>query len=136
MITLENLRKFTLFKTLPTENLVDMIPRLVSKTFTANTTIIYRGDPGYSMFMILSGSAAATLTNDEGIEYTLSTMKEGDIFGEIALLTGEPRTANVKALTDVHVIQMYQDVFHELRERYHELNSALFCLLAQRIGKK
>ena len=136
MITVEDIRKFTLFKDFPTESLAAMIPRLICKIFPAGTTIIYRGDPGYSMFMILSGSAAATLTNDEGVEYTLSTMKEGDIFGEIALLTGEPRTANVKAITDVRVIQMYQDVFNELRARYQGLNSAFFRLLAQRIGKK
>jgi len=136
MITVEDIRKFNLFKTLPTETLEVIIPRLIYKTFPANTTIIYRGDPGYSMFMIQSGQAAATLTNDEGIEYTLSTMKEGDIFGEIALLTGEPRTANVKAITDVRIIQMYQDVFHDLRKRYHDLNTVLFRLLAQRIGKK
>src|SRR5512136_3064203 len=105
MITVDDIRKFTLFKDFQEEVLAAILPHLVSKTFPADTTIIYRGDPGHSMFMILSGSAAATMTNDEGVEYTLSTMKEGDIFGEIALLTGEPRSANVKALTDVHVIQ-------------------------------
>jgi transcriptional regulator with AAA-type ATPase domain/polyferredoxin len=136
MITVEDIRKFTLFRDLTTETLAAIIPRLISNTFSANTTIIYRGDPGHSMFMILSGSAAATLMNDEGIEYTLSTMTEGDIFGEIALLTGEPRTANVKAVSDVRVIELSRDIFDELRMRYQELNSAFFRLLAQRLVKK
>jgi len=136
MITLEEIRKFALFKTLPAESLVTIITRLVSNTFPAGETIIHHGDPGYSMFMVQSGQAAATLIDDEGIEYTLSTMEEGDIFGEIALLTGEPRTANVKAITDVRAIELGQDVFHELRERHPELNSVFFRLLAQRIGNK
>ena len=136
MITIEDIRKFILFKTLPMESLTAIIPHLVINTFPAGGTIIYRGDPGYSMFMILSGSVAATLIDNEGIEHTLSTMKEGDVFGEIALLTGEPRTANVKAITEVRVVQMYQNIFNEMRGRYPELNNAFFRLLVQRIGDK
>lgn len=136
MITLEEIRKFALFKSLPADSLVTIIPRLVSHTFPAGKTIIHHGDPGYSMFIIQSGQAIATLTDDEGIEYTLSTMREGDIFGEIALLTGETRTANVKAITDVRAIELGQDVFHELRERHPELNNVFFRLLVQRIGYK
>ena len=136
MITVEDIRKFSLFRDFPTESIVAMIPRLLYKTFPANTTIISQGDYASSMFMIISGSAAATLIDDEGFEYTLSTMSEGDLFGEIALLTGEPRTANVKAITDVRAIELSQDIFNELRERYPELNSAFFRLLAQRIGNK
>jgi transcriptional regulator with AAA-type ATPase domain len=136
MITIEDIRKFTLFRDFPTETLAAIIPRLVTNTYPSNTIIIYRGDPGHSMFMILSGRAAATLTNDEGVEYTLSTMTEGDIFGEIALLTGEPRTANVKAISDVRLIELSHDIFDELRTRYQELNSAFFRLMAQRLVKK
>jgi len=136
MITVEDIRKFTLFKAFPTESLASMIPRLVCKTYPANTTIIYRGVPAYSMFMIISGQVAATLIDDKGSECILSIMNEGDVFGEIALLTGEPRTANVKSITDVRVIELSQDIFNELRERYPELNSAFFRLLAQRIGNK
>jgi signal transduction histidine kinase/ActR/RegA family two-component response regulator len=136
MITVEDIRQFTIFRDMPTEALAVITPRLISKTFPANTTIIRRGDTGQSMFMILSGRAAATSTSDEGVEYTLSTMTEGDIFGEIALLTGEPRTANVKAITDVRAIELSQDIFNELRQRYPELNSAFFRLLAQRISNK
>jgi len=136
MITVEDIRKFTLFRDFPEETLAAIVPRLIGNTFPANTTIIYRGDPGHSMFMILSGRAAATSTNAEGVEYTLSTMTEGDIFGEIALLTGEPRTANVKAITDVHVIELRRDIFDELRNRYQELNSSFFRLMAQRLVKK
>ncbi len=136
MITVEDIRKFALFKDFPRETLTAIIPRLICHTCPENTTIIYRGDPGHSMFMILSGRAAATSTNDEGVEYTLSTMTEGDIFGEIALLTGEPRTANVKAITDVRVIELSRDVFDELRNLYQELNNAFFRLMAQRLVKK
>lgn len=118
MITIEDIRKFTLFRDPPAETLAAVIPRLVSNTFSANTTIIYRGDPGHSMFMILGGSAAATLINDGGIEYTLSNMTEGDIFGERALLTGESRTANVRAVPDVRVIELSRDIFDVLRKRY------------------
>jgi len=136
MITKEDIRKFDLFKILPDEIIATIIPRLAVHEFPAGKTIIYSGDPGYSMFMILRGSAAATLIDNEGTECTLSTMKEGDVFGEMSLLSGEPRSANVRAVTNVRVIHMYQNVFNELRESYPELNNAFFRLLMQRIGEK
>src|SRR5690349_18705852 len=105
MVTIEDLLRVDIFKDLPSENLAAIIPRLTEKTFTAGTTIIYRGDPGYSMFMIIDGTVAVTLRNDEGIEYTLAVLEGGDVFGEMALMTGEPRSANVKTLTDVRLFE-------------------------------
>ena len=61
MVTIEDLLRVDIFKDLPTENLAALIPRLAEKIFPAGTTIIYRGDPGYSMFMILTGTVAVTL---------------------------------------------------------------------------
>jgi len=121
-----------IFKDFPSEALAGIIPRLREKNFRAGTCILYRGDPGYSMFMILSGSVAVTLINDDGIEYTLTTLGKGEVFGEMALLTGEPRSANVKAVTDVLLAELSQEAFLELIATFPQLNESLLRLLAQR----
>ncbi len=135
MISVEDLQCVEIFRDFPSEAFADIIPHLTEKSFAAGTCILYRGDPGYSMFMILSGSVAVTLINDEGIEYTLTTQGKGEVFGEMALLTGEPRSANVKAVTDVHLAELSQEVFLELKATFAKLNESLLCLLAQRLTR-
>lgn len=132
MITSADLQSIGIFEDFPMEAISAIIPRLTEKYFPAGTTIIYRGDPGYSMFMILSGTVNVTLINDEKVEYVLTTQKPGDVFGEIALMTGEPRSANVKALTDVHLAELSQEVFLELVSAFPKLNENLLRLLMQR----
>ncbi len=135
MITFEDLLCVDIFKDLPPENLNALIPHLTEKTYSTGVTIIYRGDPGHSMFMLLEGSVAVTLTNDEGVEYTLATLGAGDIFGEMALMTGEPRSANVKALTKTRLLELSQQAFYELVTKYPSLYESLLRLLVQRRTK-
>ncbi|HIJ87659.1 MAG TPA: cyclic nucleotide-binding domain-containing protein [Desulfuromonadales bacterium] len=124
----------TLFKDIPEGELIKIAPRLTSKTFPAGQTIIFRGDEGYSMFILLEGAAAVTLINDEGVEYTIAELGPGEAFGEMALLTGEPRSANVKAVGETTVVEIGQDHLNELMDACPGLNRALFRLLAKRLG--
>lgn len=59
------------------------------------TTILRQGEVGDEVYFILSGSTVAGIASDSGDYRSLSTMNPGDFFGEIAALTGSPRTANV-----------------------------------------
>jgi len=132
MITIDDLLSVDIFKDLPQENLTVLLPLLAEKTFPTETTIIYRGDPGSSMYMVLEGSVAVTLINDEGVEYSLATMSKGDIFGEMALMTGEPRSANVKSTTPVRLLELQQHDFFELVAAHPAVNESLLRLLIQR----
>ena len=60
------------------------------------------------------GAVTERVTNAENIEYTVATLGEGQVFGEMALLTGEPRSANVKTITEVRAIEVRQQEFTEL----------------------
>jgi transcriptional regulator with AAA-type ATPase domain/NAD-dependent dihydropyrimidine dehydrogenase PreA subunit len=135
MITVRDLSSINILEDFSPGMLARMIPHLTERMAPSGTMILYRGDPGNSMFMILEGTVVVTLRNDEGVEYTLATLEKGDIFGEMALITGEPRTANVKALTDVRLAELYQDVFYELISEYPGLNESLLQLLARRRAK-
>ncbi len=135
MITLDDLLRVDIFKDLPRENLAALVPHLTEKTFPAEHTVIYRGDPGHSMFMVLDGTVAVTLTNDEGVEYTLATLGPGNIFGEMALMTGEPRSANVRTQTPARLFELNQKAFFELVTTYPTLNDSLLQLLVQRRTK-
>lgn len=65
--------------------------------------VVRQGDPGEELFVILEGSADVVLEH-EGEEKVLTTLQEGQFFGEISLLTGEPRSATVVAKTPLRVM--------------------------------
>jgi MFS family permease len=71
----------------------------------AGTTVVTAGEQGDAAFAIVSGRAVAG-TPDGGEYRALSTMLEGDLFGEIAALTGSPRTANVVTDADSTLIEI------------------------------
>jgi DNA-binding NtrC family response regulator/ferredoxin len=135
MVALQEVQALELFQGLAPETLDQVARRFEPVTFPAGTTIFYRGDPGASMFVILSGRAAVTLNNVEGLEYTIATLGPGEVFGEMALLTGEPRSANVRTVSEVKAVEVRQAAFGELIRIVPELNARLLRLLAERLGK-
>ena len=70
------------------------------------TAIVKVGEPGDSAFFVLGGKAVAGIPSEGGEYRALSAMGAGDFFGEIACLTGSPRTANVVADEETELIQI------------------------------
>jgi DHA3 family macrolide efflux protein-like MFS transporter len=78
------------------------------------TTILRQGETGDAAYFILSGRAVAGLASSEGRYRSLETMRAGDFFGEIAALTGNPRTANVVADEPTTLLQVPALTFRQL----------------------
>jgi CRP-like cAMP-binding protein len=68
------------------------------------TVIFAKGEPGTGLMGVLAGAVKISILSADGREIVLSIMREGDIFGENALLDGHPRTANAAAVTDCELI--------------------------------
>ncbi len=71
------------------------MPRLKPRTFAAGETIVYRGDPGVSMFMLTSGSVTVNLINAEGAEYTIATLSAGISFHMLAQVRPRLKVSHV-----------------------------------------
>jgi len=81
--------------------------------FADGEAIVRQGTPGESMFVVCSGQAAVML---EGQRTPIATIEQGGYFGEMSLLTGDPRTATVVAKGDVVVLEIGADVFRQLAD--------------------
>jgi CRP-like cAMP-binding protein len=81
------------------------------------TVILRRGEAGDAAFFILSGRIAAGLTDERGEYHSLSTMTVGDLFGEIAALTGSTRRADVVASDPARIFQIPAEILRKLMGR-------------------
>ena len=88
--------------------------------FTRGETILRHGDVGSSMFVVHRGEVSIRLVQEQHIE-EVARLGEGDVFGEISLLTGEARTADVVATTDVVVLEISKSSLQPLIEGSPEL---------------
>ena len=111
MIQESDLRKINLFRELESAELARLLPVLKERHAPKGSYIVYVDDPGPSIMFILDGTVKITLVSSEGKEIVLAHLNAGDFFGEIALLTGEDRSANVVASTDCTVLILAAEDF-------------------------
>ena len=98
------LMRSPVFRDLPKAAL-NAIARAVQDQVVPPNTIIHReGDPGDSLYIIRSGKVRIFGRNEKGVEIDLSIQGPGDTFGEMALLTGEPMSADIEALDETHLM--------------------------------
>jgi len=90
-------------------------------------TILRRGAAGDSMFVVHEGTVSVRVANEDGGEgvHEVAQLGSGSVFGEMALLTGETRTADVVALTDVTTIEIGKGALEPILHDHPELASAL-----------
>jgi small-conductance mechanosensitive channel/CRP-like cAMP-binding protein len=125
------LRQNALFKDLTDIQLDALLPRGQVVQFGKGEKLIEQGHEGQSMFILVTGEANVVVQRAGTLSHVAS-LRAGDCFGEMSLLTGEPRTATVMAHTDCEVVEIAKPVLaHSLREN-PELLAKLSSLLAER----
>jgi len=105
------------------------------KRVTSGETIFTMGAPGQSMMAIAEGTVRVTMLTPSAREITLNDMQAGDVFGEIALLDGGERSANVKALTNCTLVVLERRSLLDVLQRNPELSVRLIELLCQRVRR-
>lgn len=98
----------------------------------AGDLLMRRGDPGDSLFVIVSGCLQVLLHHADGAEQVLAQLAGGDCLGEIALLTGQPRSATIRAMQDCELLKLTKEAFDRLAIDYPDLKSRLVQLASHR----
>ncbi|HHM01500.1 MAG TPA: cyclic nucleotide-binding domain-containing protein [Caldithrix abyssi] len=126
------LKKVPIFKMLGKESIDFIVERLKFKTFEKGENICEIGDPGEEMFIIISGETDICI-GEKGNQQVVATLKSGDYFGEMALLTGEPRSATVKANEKTETFVLYKNDFDVILEKYPSISLSMGKIVSQRL---
>lgn len=110
----------SLFASLPEDERKQLIDRVEPRLFSSGQTIVEEGDSGDSIFFIQSGHAKV-IAHILGKEMELATLSAGDVFGEVAFLTGRPRTASVISLDKLEVIEFNKFLLEEILEKHPDI---------------
>ncbi|MFN2595123.1 MAG: ATP-binding cassette domain-containing protein [Actinomycetota bacterium] len=125
------LKKVPMFADLDPEVLASLSERLLLERFSPGEDIVRQGDPGDKLYILTRGAADVLVNIDRG-GTRVNRIKEGDYFGEYALLTGEERTATVRATQPTEVYSLAKQEFTELVESEPRLQQILSDFVTQR----
>jgi CRP/FNR family transcriptional regulator, cyclic AMP receptor protein len=125
----ELLKKVPLFSRLDKKCLEDVALIADEVDLATGKEMASEGDRGREFFVLLTGEAEVTKNGRR-----INTMKAGDFFGEIALVTQMPRTATVTATTDVRVLVITERDFNALLKRSPEVGRSVAEALAERVA--
>jgi small-conductance mechanosensitive channel/CRP-like cAMP-binding protein len=127
----ERLSAVDIFAPLSADETTMLARAAVSHVFAPGEIVIRAGDPGSSMFVVHKGKVVVQV-NENGRPRTVATLNEGDFFGEMALFTGEPRTANVLALEETEVLEIGHKAMKRVFDSNPDLVESLSFIMAER----
>ncbi len=101
-----------------------------SRRFKRGEVIFHIGDPGDALFVMVDGEVKISLPSETGEEAFLATLRKGDVFGELALLDGAPRSATATAISATETVVLPRDRFRELIATEAGVRDALLASIA------
>lgn len=133
MITAEELRRFPMFKTISAADLEALARAMRRRSYSPNTILFRKGDPGDAMMLICGGQVRVFLNDERGNEITLRVLEAGQILGEFSLLDRKTRSASASALTPLDVLVLERADFLRLLHERPLVGIELMRGLAERI---
>jgi CRP/FNR family cyclic AMP-dependent transcriptional regulator len=129
------LRQVALFDCLGDPELEALSELTFSRTFDKDQLIILAEASGDTLFIICSGQVKVSLIHEDGKEFILSLLGEGEVFGELSLLDDRPRSANVTAMMTTELMMLTRGDFLQLVARVPQIAVSLLEELASRLRR-
>lgn len=124
-----------IFKGIPSRAVCPFLNQMTRRTLSAGQRLMTQGDTGDTFFIIQEGYCTISVERN-GDNQVINRLCEGDVVGEVAVLTGEPRGAHVDAESDLKLWEITRRQFDDLAEDYPELKDFLTELLTQRLESR
>jgi CRP/FNR family transcriptional regulator len=131
--TIALLRRVPVFSTLSREELTHVAQVAMTRRYDAGTVVFKEGDDGSTCYIVRTGRARAIREHPDGRSITLAHFGPGDIFGEMAMLDGERRSATVEATEDTDAVAILSTDMHRLLREHPDISVKLITALGRRL---
>ena len=135
MKKIELLQTVSIFWDLKPEELGYIAEKMIARRYENGNYIFLEDSDGEQCFFVLEGSVKVTRLSKDGREVILAMLNKGDFFGEMSLLDGESRSANVIALEKTEVLTLDRNDFLDVVNDYPQIAVQLLKELAGRLRK-
>ncbi len=129
----EVLKKVPFFRTLGKDSIDFIVEKLKFKHFNEGDTVVAIGEPGDCMYIIISGQVKVVIPKQDGEDTVIAYLGNGDYFGEMALLTGEPRSASVITTQEAEMFMLHKNDFEIIVEKFPSITLSMGKIMSQRL---
>jgi CRP-like cAMP-binding protein len=126
------LRHTDLFRLLNDAEHADLASHMEERFFPKGSVVVRRGDGGNSLYLLVEGALEVGVGGEDAAPITTDVLVPGDVFGEMSLLTGQPRSATVIAVTDVLVHEIHKEALDPILQHRPEIAGGLATIMADR----
>jgi CRP/FNR family transcriptional regulator, cyclic AMP receptor protein len=127
------LRNHEMFRGLALSQIEGLVAMAHPRRIASGATLFAKGDPGTELFAVVRGRVKITVPSSDGREAIITLLHRGEIFGEIALLDGQPRTADAVAMTDCDLMVVARRDFRRFVDGEPNAATNLIALLCARL---
>ena len=118
---------------IPTSQTGALPPVAQRRHFRQGEVVCQKGDPGDAMYVIVKGQVRVVLPSGDGNEALLGTLDDGDFFGELSLIDGEPRSATIIASLPTDTIVLLREGFQDFLRASPEVAIDMLQALSRRL---
>jgi CRP-like cAMP-binding protein len=129
------LAQVELFRTLTPQELESLHAKVRRRRYAKGTVIFVEGDPGVSLYVIESGRVKIVLTSPDGKELVIAVRGPGEFFGDMALLDGEPRSADAVTAENCQLLILQREDFLRFVQTHPEAATRLLAELSRRLRR-
>lgn len=135
MLTIDQLRNFSIFSDLKDEDLRGILPMVTVKQYKKESILLIEEEEATNVFFIINGKVKISRLSEDGREVILSILGDYDFFGEMAVIDGFARSANAVCINDSELAVMDGRDFMDVLYKYSDVPIALLRELAVRLRK-
>ena len=133
MSRVDLLRSISLFSGLSDAELEVLAGRLGKRTFGKGVIIFHKDSPGDTTYIIESGKVRIFVLSEAGQEISVRVFGIGEVFGELSMLDGLPRSAGAMTMEETHVLTLQREDFQELLDAYPHMAKGIVATLTARV---
>ena len=130
----DTVRSVLIFSGLSREDIAKVLGKMEEISFDVGATIVCQGDQGDAFYLIQSGAVEVVLESGPDKSEVIAIFGPKDWFGEMALLSGEPRSATIRTIKPTSVLRLQRDAWDELIERHPTWLLQLAATLSKRLS--